>query len=264
MIIAIDDPADPRIDAYRAIRERDLVGREGRFIAEGEVVLRLMLQSGRHRMISALIDAKRIGGLADALEGIDPSIPVYIASQPVLDAIAGFPLHRGILALGQRAELASLPELLSALPEFSLLVALFGISNHDNMGGIFRNAAAFGADAVILDPACCDPLYRKAIRVSVGTSLTMNYTRAAAGEDLIKALETKGFSVIALTPAADETLHRLVPPRRAALLLGAEGPGLPAEILARTRRVRIAMAGAIDSLNVATASGIALHHLSAR
>ncbi len=171
MALLITDPDDPRIAGYRQIRERDLVGRDGLFVAEGEVVLRHLLTSPLVRSVSVLIAEKRADGLADLLTRVQPGVPVYLASQTVIDAIAGFPLHRGILALGERTERPSAREILARLPDKALVVALFGIGNHDNMGGLFRNAAAFGADAVLLADDCCDPLYRKAIRVSVGASL---------------------------------------------------------------------------------------------
>ena len=130
------------------------------------------------------------------------------------------------------------------------------------MGGIFRNAAAFGADAVLLDETCCDPLYRKAIRVSVGASLIVPFARVRGPSRLLDVLVEAGFEPIALSPRGAEPISALRRPDRAALLLGTEGPGLPGEILDRTRTVRIPMAADFDSLNVATASGIALHHLA--
>ncbi len=262
MIISIDDPKDPRIAAFRDVRERDLVGREGQFIAEGEVVLKVFLACGRHEPLSLLIAEKRMAKLAPLLEQVPETVPIHVAGQTVLDAIAGFPLHRGILALGRRAPMPAASELLAELGPRALVVVLFGIANHDNVGGIFRNAAAFGADAVILDPDCCDPLYRKAIRVSVGATLSVPFARFQPSEDAVGALEKQGFDCIALSPAGETPLARLTRPDRAAILLGAEGPGLPADVLKRSRKVGIAMAAGVDSLNVATTSGIVLHHLA--
>ena len=255
----IADPADPRIDAYRDIRERDLVGRLGLFIAEGETVLRVLAGQQRHRTLSVLIAAKRREKLAGILEALPAGTPVYLADQAVLDAIAGYPLHRGILALAVRAPEPDADALLAGLRPKALVLALVGIANHDNMGGLFRNAAAFGVDAVLLDPTCCDPLYRKAIRVSVGGVLRVPFATVAG--DMVGVLARHGLEPVALSPAGETALHALVPPARTALLLGAEGPGLPAETLARCRTVSIPMAGGFDSLNVATTSGIALHHL---
>ena len=172
-IIAIDDPSDPRIAPYRAVRERDVAGRGGGFIAEGEVVLRVLGLSRLHRARSLLIAANRIERLADELEPFMGRAPIYAASQAVMDAIVGFHIHRGILALGERGPRPTAAELLAGLPPHATILALFGVANHDNIGGIFRNAAAFGVSAVLLDGACCDPLYRKAIRVSVGGALVV-------------------------------------------------------------------------------------------
>lgn len=262
MIIPIDAPEDPRIAAFRDVRERDLVGREGQFIAEGEVVLRVFLASGRHEPLSLLIADKRLEKLAPLLEQVPETVPIYVAGQTVLDSIAGFSVHRGILAHGRRAEMPAASELLAGLGPRALVVVLFGIANHDNMGGIFRNAAAFGADAVILDSDCCDPLYRKAIRVSVGATLSVPFARLLPSEDAVDALTKQGFECIALSPAGETPLARLTRSDRAAVLLGAEGPGLPAEVLERSRKVGIPMAGGFDSLNVATTSGIVLHQLT--
>jgi tRNA G18 (ribose-2'-O)-methylase SpoU len=132
------------------------------------------------------------------------------------------------------------------------------------MGGVFRNAAAFGAAAVLLDDTCCDPLYRKAIRVSVGAALTLPFARAGTARDLAALLAGAGFETIALSPAGEADLAEVRLGARAAVMLGAEGPGLPAAVLEQVRSVRIPMAGGFDSLNVATTSGIVLHQLSFR
>ena len=258
-MIAVDDPADLRVAAYRDIRERDLVGREGRFVAEGEVVLRMLAGSRLHRAESVLIDPKRADKLEPVLAGFGPEVTVYAASQAVIDAIAGFHLHRGILAIGVRGPEPEPAELLAGLPEGSVALVLFGIANHDNMGGLFRNAAAFGAGAVLLDPDCCDPLYRKAIRVSVGHVLTTPFARFAG--DPLPMLQAAGFEPLALTPAGATPLSALEPPAKTAVLLGTEGEGLPAAVIAHARAVAIPMAAGVDSLNVAVTAGIVLHHL---
>jgi tRNA G18 (ribose-2'-O)-methylase SpoU len=260
-VIAIDDPDDPRIAAYRDVRERDLVGRQGLFIAEGEVVLRVLARQRRHAAVSVLVAAKRAAALAEVLGGFDPGVPVFAADQAVMDAVVGFPIHRGILALGRRAPAPSGGEALDGLGPRAAALALFGIANHDNMGGIFRNAAAFGADLVLIDETCCDPLYRKAIRVSVGGALLVPFARLATGEDAVALLQSRGFEVLGLSPGGGETLTAVKRAERVAVALGAEGPGLPAGVLARARRVAIPMAAGFDSLNVATTSGIVLHHL---
>ena len=261
MIHPVADPADPRIAAYRDIRERDLVGREGLFVAEGRVVLAMLLASERFAAQSLLIAAHRVEGLGDLLAHVPDGVPVYAAEQPVIDAIAGFQLHRGILAIGRRTDVPDAASLLERLPAEATVVALSGIANHDNIGGIFRNAAAFGADAVLIDADCCDPLYRKAIRVSVGAVLSVPFARFARGEDVVATLQAHGFDVLALTLTGETTLSETRRSPRTAALFGAEGPGLPAAMIARARGVRIAMAPGFDSLNVATTSGIVLHHL---
>ncbi len=262
MKIAISDPDDSRIEAYRAVRERDLVGRQHRFVAEGEVVLRVLLNQSRFEIESVLLAESRLDGLGDMLPLLPPETPIYTASRQVMDAIVGFPIHRGVLAIARRAPLEPVENLLSRLPEQALVVGLIGLANHDNVGGIFRNAAAFGARAVLLDQETCDPLYRKAIRVSVGGALVVPFTRVPSAEAMVQALEAASFEVIALSPSGQDVLSDIRPARRTALLLGAEGPGLPQEVLARTRTVSIPMSGGFDSLNVATTSGIALHHLA--
>ena len=261
-ILPIDDPDDPRIAVFRAVRERDVAGRESGFIAEGEVVLRVLSRSRLHKARSVLVDRKRVGGLTPILAAFGPDVAFYSASQPVMDAIAGFHIHRGILAFGARASAALASELLATLHGPALVLMLFGVSNHDNIGGIFRNAAAFGVSAVLLDGACCDPLYRKSIRVSVGAALTVPFARLGAGEEPISLLEGHNFTPLALSPSGKTPLARLASPARAAVLLGAEGAGLPAALLARARTIAVPMAGSFDSLNVATTSGIVLHHLT--
>jgi tRNA G18 (ribose-2'-O)-methylase SpoU len=179
-----------------------------------------------------------------------------------MDAIAGFPIHRGILAHGLRSEPRDANALLQSLPSRALALVLVGLSNHDNVGGVFRNAAAFGVDAVLLDAACCDPLYRKAIRVSVGAALTVPFARLSDSEDPLEVLEGAGFAALALTPAGAETVGDVTRPERVALLLGAEGPGLPDDILRRARTLAIPMKPGWDSLNVAAASAVVLHELT--
>ena len=259
--IRIEDAADPRIAAYHSIRERDLVGREGRFIAEGKVVLNVLFSARRFEAESALILDSRLPGMIETLALAPAGMPVYVASQEVMNAIAGFHIHRGVLALGKRRPDEDVERLLGGMAENALVVALVGISNHDNVGAIFRNAAAFEADAVLLDASCCDPLYRKAIRVSVGAALKVPFATASDGAALFAALERHGFEQVALSPGGDHDITQHRPARRTALYLGAEGEGLPPAVIARMKAVRIAMSQTFDSLNVAAASAIALHRL---
>jgi tRNA G18 (ribose-2'-O)-methylase SpoU len=262
-LIPIDDPDDPRVAVYRQVRERDLVGRQGGFIAEGEVVLRVLLAGGGpHRAASLLVDGKRLAKLSPLIETLPEAIPVHVAGQAVLNEIVGFHIHRGILAHGLRAPDPGAAALLATLGEGALVLVLHGIANHDNMGGLFRNAGVFGVDAVLLDATSCDPLYRKAIRVSVGAALKIPFARFAPGEDVLALLESAGVEALALSPGGAAPLADLVRPARAALLLGAEGSGLPTDMLARARTFHIPMALGWDSLNVASAAAIALHELT--
>jgi tRNA G18 (ribose-2'-O)-methylase SpoU len=255
------DPDDPRVEAYRSIRERDLVGRQGRFVAEGEVVLRVLVERSPFPVESVLASAARARALEPLLAKLPPGVPVYVAEPQVLDRVAGFSIHRGLLALGRRGAEVGAAARLAALPERALDVGVVGIANHDNMGGVFRNAAAFGADLVLLDETSCDPLYRKAIRVSVGGALVVPFARAGSADDLVGGLAAAGFELLALTPSGALAIDQVRPAPRTALLLGAEGAGLPDAVLRRARTVSIPMAGGFDSLNVATAGGIALHHV---
>ena len=259
-MIRIEDPDDPRVQHYRAVRDRDLAGREGRFIVEGEVVLRNLLSAAsRFQTESILLSETRAAALEPTLAGLRPDLPVYVASQAVMDATVGFHIHRGVLAVGLRGENLGGRALLGRLPERCLVLGLMGLSNHDNIGGIFRNAAAFGVDAILLDRRSCDPLYRKALRVSVGASLLVPFGWSEDPGAMVGELEAAGISPFALSPSAPTTIDEQAWPERTALLLGAEGPGLPAWLLARVPALRIAMAPGFDSLNVATTSGIALH-----
>jgi tRNA G18 (ribose-2'-O)-methylase SpoU len=265
VLTPVTAPDDARLEPYRDIRERDLVGRAGLFVAEGRVVLEKLIAAGRHPIRSVLVSEAKAPGLGDLLSALPPDVPAYVAAQPVMDAIAGFHIHRGVLAIGERREVVA-DALLDGLGPQALVVGLSGVANHDNMGGVFRNAAAFGADAVLLDASCCDPLYRKSIRVSVGAALTTPFARLPAGADLLDTLTGAGFDVIALSPRgatdlADVRADLRAAPRVAALF-GAEGPGLAPELLARAKTVRIPMAGAFDSLNLGTSSGLVLHQLA--
>lgn len=261
--IRIDDPQDPRVAAYLDIRERDLAGRQGRFVAEGKVVLEMLLAAKRFAAESVLVLENRLAGLDATLRKAPADLPVYAAASEVMDRIAGFHMHRGILAIGRKGEAQPAEALLDALPARALIVVLVGIANHDNMGSIFRNAAAFGADAVFLDATCCDPLYRKAIRVSVGAALKIPFASFAETVGFTAALDRLGFGQFASSPRGQTDIRDAKRTERLALYLGTEGEGLPEMLLARLRTVRIDMTEGFDSLNVAAASAIALHHFSA-
>jgi tRNA G18 (ribose-2'-O)-methylase SpoU len=231
-------------------------------VAEGRVVLEKAVRAIPDCLVSVLVAEQRLAGLSDVLSGLSPSTCVYAAGQAVMDAIVGFPIHRGILAIGRRPE-RSAADLLAGLPDRALVVGLVGIANHDNMGGILRNAAAFGADAVLIDDGSCDPLYRKAIRVSVGAALTTPSARAGSAEAMLNLLEAAGFEAVGLTPDGATDLREFRPPARTAVLFGAEGPGLPPAVLERVQTIGIGMSGGFDSLNVAATSAIVLHQIAA-
>mgnify|MGYP001025098402 CR=1 FL=1 len=265
-LIPIDDADDPRIAEFRDIRERDLTGRQGRFIAEGTVVLRMLAAAhaaGRGVAAEKLLLLKnRVAGISDLLEALPPDVPVHVAERDVLNAIVGFDLHRGVLALGRRLEVSPVDAFVEALPAEALVVVGCNISNHDNIGAIFRNAAAFGADAVLLDETCCDPLYRKSLRVSVGSVLSVPFRREGSALQLLTALAERNFSVWALSPNGATDIRAVQPSARTALVLGTEGEGLPAEILERFHSARVPQMAGLDSLNVATATGIALYQIA--
>ena len=261
-VIFINDLADKRLGAYLNIKERDLTGRQSRFIAEGKVVLRVLLQSAQFEAESLLITENKLAGMQDILSLCSSDVPVYVVSSAHMDQIAGFNVHRGILAVGKRKISSDINRLIKSIPENGLMLILCGISNHDNIGSIFRNAAAFEASCVLLDETCCDPLYRKAIRVSVGATLQVPYTHNGQIDDIIKAVAEAGINLIALSPQSTQSLYELPAHGRTALLLGTEGDGLPPHLLTSLQTARIPMSRHFDSLNVATASGIALSCLS--
>ena len=255
--------ARPELEPYVSLRDRDLAGRvDGLFVAEGEVVVRVLAspQQTRFRVRSLLVEQRRVGAIRDVIDALPDEVPVYVVAQPVMDAIVGFAIHRGILGLGERGAALS-PE--SLLTGGGLAVGLVGLTNHDNVGSVFRSAAAFGARGVLLDAATCDPLYRKAIRVSVGGALVMPFARCASGESMLDTVVAAGWEALALSARGEETLDAVVSETTSAkgrvLLLGTEGEGLPAHLLSRARRVRIDMTPTLDSLNVAVATGIALY-----
>nr|WP_321360797.1 RNA methyltransferase [uncultured Hyphomonas sp.] len=285
-IIPVTDPSDPRLAAYTSIREKDLTsGHGGRFIVEGKVTLETLLTRSRFRVESLFLAGSRLEPLAALLENVPADAPVYAAPQDVMDQVAGFPMHRGVLACGLKGSIPLPGEFLAqdgALmlseveararaassgfaqdqPHSKPLLLLSDISNHDNTGACFRNAAAFGAGGVLLDERCCDPLYRKAIRVSSGASLFLPYAQGGTGLDMVNAVLNAGYTVWAMTPRADAAPMPSLPvPDKLAILLGAEGPGLPDDIIAAATPVRIPMSAGFDSINVATAGAIALAHV---
>jgi tRNA G18 (ribose-2'-O)-methylase SpoU len=247
----VTDPADPRLDDYRNLQDRRLNEEGGRFVAESELVVRELLSS-RLRVHSVLLTAPRL----NTLEGVVGAANVLVAPQELLDKVTGFHVHRGCLAIGERPADATLPE------EASAIVVLEDLVDVDNVGAMARNAAALGADALLLSPRCADPFYRKAIRVSMGAVFRLPIVRAAAWPNDLQALRARGFTVVGSVLSPDAIpIQAYAPPARFALVLGTEGPGLTAGAKrACDALVTIPMAAA-DSLNVATAGAVLLHRL---
>jgi tRNA G18 (ribose-2'-O)-methylase SpoU len=252
----VRDVDDPRLADYRELRDGERRRREGTFVAESRQVVRRLLAGGRFRARSVLATE---GAFHDLRDVVDDRLPVWLVDEATIRAVAGFNFHRGCLAVGERGADLRPADLRGA----RRLVLLERVTNPDNVGGIFRNAMAFGADGVLLSPGSSDPLYRKAIRVSMGGTLVVPFARATEWPDALAGLRDAGVTVIALAPDGEIALGALPRARgRFALVLGAEGEGLsPATRVAADVTVRIPMAGGDQSLNVATASGIALAHL---
>ncbi|MGI8626787.1 MAG: TrmH family RNA methyltransferase [Geodermatophilaceae bacterium] len=295
--IEIRDPADRRLDDFRdlttADRRPDRPGGRGLVIAEGVPVVQRLLASP-YRLRAVLGVASRIEALATELAGVWAL--VYAAAAEVMAEVVGFHLNRGVLASADRLPMQSVEDLTGSARRIAVLE---GVNDHENLGSIFRNAAALGVDAVLLGPHCADPLYRRAVRVSMGHVLAVPFTEfasspaflpgqrcgsgpyGAAGSDkspgapsaafsawpgAISALQALGFAVLALTPSMNAVALRDVAPathRPTAVLVGAEGPGLSQEALdLADLRVRIPMRPGVDSLNVATVAAIAFAHLA--
>ncbi|HEY7372823.1 MAG TPA: RNA methyltransferase [Polyangia bacterium] len=252
--IEVRDADDPRLADYRHLKERHLAAASGRFVAESERVVRRLASSGL-TVHSVLLTPPRLATLGDALGG---PFPVYLAAQPVLDAIAGFHVHRGCLAVGERPPPAPLPRGARAL------VVAEDLTDVDNLGALARHAAAFGADGLVLSPRCADAFYRKAIRVSLGAVFSLPVVRARAWPDDLAALRDDGVAIVGAVVDPDAApLARFAPPPRFALLLGAEGPGLSAAARAACDHlITIPMSAGADSLNVATAGAIFLWALT--
>jgi tRNA G18 (ribose-2'-O)-methylase SpoU len=261
-VVEVTDPRDPRLGDFTDLTDVDLRSArepaEGLFLAEGEKVVLRALAAG-YEPRAVLCEAKWLGGLEEALAAHD--CPVYVASPELLRAVTGYRVHRGALASMRRRALPSLEALLTSARR---VVVLEDLVDHTNVGAVFRNAAALGVDAVVVSPACADPLYRRSVKVSMGTVLAVPWTRADDWPGALDVLRSQGFRLLAMSPeptgvalpAAD-----LTPP--VAVLLGTEGEGLTRTAIERCdESVRIPMAGGIDSLNVAAASAVVLYALS--
>lgn len=253
----VTDPADPRLADYRGLR--DPAGRvayeraHGVFVVEGALAIERLLASS-YDLRSVLVTP----AMRDRL-GLDDE-QAYVAAREVIAAVAGFDVHRGALAVATRPPLPPAADLLATATTVLLLERL---NDHENVGVLFRVARALGADAVLLDPETCDPLYRRAVRVSLGHVLHVPFARVGSTREGLELLRANGFTTYALTPGGDSSVAEVPRAARCALLLGAEGPGLrPETIQAADHRVRIPMRAGVDSLNVATAAAIALHRLA--
>jgi tRNA G18 (ribose-2'-O)-methylase SpoU len=262
----VEDPDDPRLEDYRDIRDRDLLGPDGRgglFVGEQALTVRKMLAlPGVTR--SVLIAPN----WADKIAPLAPrDVPVYVAPQATLEAVAGFRIHRGVLAVGYRPPAAklTLDAAIPRVPGPATILVCERISNIDNIGLLFRNAAAFGIDGVVLSPGCHDPLYRKSLRVSIGHALTMPWARSDDWPaDLDRLREEWNLAIVgaAIAPRA-VPIDALPRPERVAVVVGPEYEGLPAATLARCDHVAcIPMAAGVDSLNVGVASAIFLHRFT--
>lgn len=263
-VVRIDDPDDDRLADYLRLTDIALRSKhepaKGLYIAESSTVIRRALAAG-HAPRSFLMAEKWLASMSDA---VPAGVPVYVADEEVLQAITGFHLHRGALAAMHRPPLVPVHELLAAARDGAgarRVAVLEDIVDHTNVGAIFRSAAALGVDAVLVSPRCSDPLYRRSVRVSMGTVFQVPWTRLESWPGGLHALQEDGFTVAALALSEDAvSLDDLVadPPERLALVLGTEGDGLSrGAVEAADVVVKIPMAGGVDSLNVAAASAVA-------
>lgn len=258
-IIWVDDPADPRIAAFVGLRDRELRVVDGQFVAESDILIDRAVLAG-FRPLAVMVDATRTEPLPAVLA---KDVPVYGASPELLRRITGLAVHRGSLGLFERRPQMSVIDVLHGARR---LVVLGGVMNPTNLGVIFRTAAAFGFDGILLDVDSTDPLYRRASRVSMGTVYGFPHAtipRLPAG---LNVLRNAGFVTLALTPDDDaESLDDVTFARtdKVAILLGTEGPGLSDDAIASAdRRVRIPISSGVDSLNVSAAAAVALYALT--
>ena len=254
--------ADSRLDDYRDISDAVLRRDRGLFIAEGRLVVRRLLAGTRFPVRSVMVTQAAHASLIDLLEP-RPDLPVYEVTQETMNGVTGFNMHRGCLAIGERA--SSIP-LETLIPSARRIVAIEHVGNADNVGSIFRNAAAFGVDGVLIDGPTVDPLYRKALRTSMGAALQVPFARMQDWQEALRLCRAAGGRVVALTPDVQMPPIAEVAASLGAsptvLVVGHEGSGLSAETRAACDlHARIPMARGTDSLNVATAAAIALYEL---
>lgn len=262
VVCDIADPDDPRLDNFRDLnsidRRPDLPTGKGLVIAEGVLVVQRMLAS-RFTPLAFLGTDRRLVELKADLA--DSAAPYYRVSAEVMARVVGFHLNRGVLAAARRAPERSVTQILDGARTVAVLE---GVNDHENLGSIFRNAAGLGVDAVVFGSGCADPLYRRAVRVSMGHALLVPYARTTGWPSELDIMRQKGFRVLAMTPSRDATtLAAAMSTARdqpVAVLVGAEGPGLShAAMRASDLRVRIPMSRDTDSLNVATAAALAFY-----
>ena len=258
-VLSVDDAGDPRLADYLGIPDPQLARARGVFVAEGRLVVRRLLAS-RFTTRSVMVTPAALDGVAREIAG-RTCLPVFVVPQTVMNAVAGFNIHRGCLAIGERPAPLTWQDVAGAA---RLLVALEHVGNADNIGAVFRAAAAFGAGGVLLDDGCADPLYRKAIRTSMGAALHVPFAPEVPWVAALAGLRREGWAVVGLTPAADAEPAREVLAHargaRVVLVLGHEGDGISATMAAAcTHLARIPMTADVDSLNVAMAAGIALY-----
>lgn len=263
----VESLEDPRLADYRNVRDPELLRQRGLFMCEGRLGVRRLLAAGRFRPSSVFVTWTALDALCDAWPKLPRDTPVYLGSQALLNRVVGYNLHRGCLAAVERGAPLEPQAVLDACEAGRPLLLLEEVTNPDNVGGIFRSAEAFAAGGVWLTCGCADPLYRKATRVSMGGTLAVPFARIDAAESACGRLREAGRVVVALTPdpRADpiERVSRRLAGRPVALALGAEDGGLSRAALAAVDApCRIPMAEGIDSLNVATAAGIALHRFA--
>lgn len=264
-VVEVTDPRDPRVADYVSLTDMALRTRrepaEGLFIAEGEKVIRRAVAAG-YPLRSMLLAAKWLPGMYDLARTAGAT--VHLASDAVLEQVTGFAVHRGALAAMGRLPLPSPQSLLAGARRVAVLE---DVNNHTNIGAVFRGAAGLGMDAVLVNERCADPLYRRSVKVSMGTVFAVPWARLTPWPGGLDLLREQGFRILALTPDADATPLYDLPARdrqRCAVLLGAEGPGLTAAALAAAdERVTIPMAGGVDSLNVAAAAAVAFYAVTA-
>ena len=265
-IETIDRADDPPLDGYRDVQDPRWLRERGVFLAEGRKLVAALLRARDFATRSVLATDVAIEALRHVLDELPDETPVYCVSRDVMQQVSGVRFHQGCVAAGEPRTAPSLDKLLGACGDRARLVVLERVSDPDNVGSIFRSARAFGVNGVLLSPGCASPLYRKAIRTSMGATLSLAFCAADPWPDALGELRRAGFALLALTPDGDVDVDGLAEaglPARAALIFGTEGGGISEEVRAiADERVRIAIERESDSLNVANAAAIALHRLS--